>query len=91
MDFLLRALEKEPLNMNEIVGLNIKELENIILSYGESKFRAKQLFEWFHQKMVWDYSAMSNLPIALREKLAKDYPIMPLKIVEKLRKKDSAS
>ena len=70
--------------MNEIVSLDLKELEAIILEYGESKFRAKQLFEWFHKKMVWDYNEMSNLPQKLREKLAVDYPIMPLKIVEKL-------
>ena len=73
--------------MNEIVSLSIEELENLILSYGESKFRAKQLFEWFHKKMVWDYEEMSNLPIKLREKLAVDYPIMPLRIVEKLESK----
>ncbi len=70
--------------MNEIVSLDLKELEAVILSYGESKFRAKQLFEWFHKKMVWDYNEMSNLPLKLREKLASDYPIMPLRIVEKL-------
>ena len=64
--------------MNEIVSLDLKELEAIILGYGESKFRAKQLFEWFHKKMVWDYNEMSNLPLKLRERLAVDYPIMPL-------------
>ena len=70
--------------MNEIVSLDVKELEAIILGYGESKFRAKQLFEWFHKKMVWDYDEMSNLPQKLREKLQADYPIRPLKVVEKL-------
>ena len=70
--------------MNEIISLEIKELEPIIIEYGESKFRAKQLFEWFHKKMVWDYNEMSNLPKKLREKLAADYPIRPLRIVQKL-------
>lgn len=36
--------------MNEILNHTIAELEEIILAYGESKFRAKQLFEWFPQK-----------------------------------------
>lgn len=70
--------------MNEIISLSVEDLEGIILGYGESKFRAKQLFEWFHKKMVWDYQAMNNLPQKLKDQLAKDYPIRPLRIVEKL-------
>ena len=63
--------------------MNLEEIEAIVLEYGESKFRAKQLFEWFHKKLIWDYDQMSNLPLKFREALKKDYPIMPLKIVEK--------
>lgn len=70
--------------MNELINLNTKELETIILTYGESQFRAKQLFEWFHKKMIWDYDKMSNIPQGLRQKLKVDYPVRPLKIVEKL-------
>lgn len=70
--------------MNEIINLTVKELEPIILKYGESKFRAKQLFEWFHKKMVWNYDEMSNLPQKLRQRLREDYPICELRIVEKL-------
>ena len=70
--------------MNEIISLTVKELEPIILEYGESKFRAKQLFEWFHKKMIWNYDEMSNLPQKLRERLREDYPIRELRIVEKL-------
>lgn len=69
--------------MNDIVSKNLRELEELILGYGESKFRAKQLFEWLHKKMVWNYDEMSNLSLGLREKLKKDYPLHPLKIVEK--------
>ncbi len=70
--------------MNEILNLNIEELEALVLSLGESKFRAKQLFEWFHKKMVWDYKEMTNLSNRLRETLEREYPIKPLRIVEKL-------
>ena len=72
--------------MNEILNLNIKELQELVIAMGESKFRGKQLFEWFHQKMVWDYDEMTNLPIKLREKLKQSHPIKPLRIVEKLVK-----
>lgn len=70
--------------MNEIINHTIEELEQIILAYGESKFRAKQLFEWLHKRMVWNYDEMHTLPLKLREKLKENYPIKPLRVVEKL-------
>lgn len=70
--------------MNEILNYNIKELQDLMVSIGQSKFRGKQLFEWFHQKRVWNYDEMTNLPLALRENLKEHYPIRALKIVEKL-------
>ncbi|MDF2878996.1 MAG: rlmN [Clostridia bacterium] len=69
--------------MNDIQSKDLIELENLITAYGESKFRAKQLFEWLHQKMIWDYSEMTNLSQGLREKLNKDYPLNPVKILKK--------
>ncbi len=73
--------------MNEILDLNVKELETVVLDMGESKFRAKQLFEWFHNKKVWNYDDMTNLSVSLRNKLKQTWPIMPLEIVEKLESK----
>lgn len=73
--------------MNKILNLNIKELQELVVEMGESKFRGKQLFEWFHQKLVWNYDEMTNLPVKFREKLKEAYPIKPLRIVEKLESK----
>ncbi|OOB79268.1 MAG: 23S rRNA (adenine(2503)-C(2))-methyltransferase [Epulopiscium sp. Nuni2H_MBin003] len=53
-------------------------------SIGQSKFRAKQLFDWFHKKLVWNYDEMSNLPIELRTQLKKLNPIVPIEIQQKL-------
>ncbi len=41
-----------------------------MLTLGEKKFRAKQLYQWMHQKLAADYDAMGNLPKSLKEKLA---------------------
>ncbi|OON95215.1 MAG: hypothetical protein ATN36_08975 [Epulopiscium sp. Nele67-Bin005] len=49
--------------INIIAQKSINELEKIIVELSEPKFRAKQIFEWIHQKMVWDYDQMSNLPL----------------------------
>ncbi|MDF2594305.1 MAG: radical enzyme Cfr family [Clostridia bacterium] len=69
--------------MNDIQSKDLIELEALMASYGESKFRAKQIFEWLHQKMIWDYSEMTNLSQGLREKLKKDYPLNHVKILKK--------
>ena len=44
------------------------ELTALLLSWGEPRFRAGQIFSWLH-KGVSDVSEMTNLPSALREKL----------------------
>ena len=69
--------------MDNIINKSLEELESIILSCGESKFRAKQIFEWLHQKGVWSYDEMTNLSKGLREKLMRDWPIPTMRIIEK--------
>lgn len=69
--------------MEHIMNKSLEELEAIVLGYGQSKFRAKQLFEWFHAKVVWNYDEMRNLPISFREQLKQDWPIKSMKILEK--------
>ena len=55
--------------MTDIKSLLPEELEQYILSLGEPKFRAKQLFRWLSTGAE-SFDAMQNLPKALREKLA---------------------
>ncbi|MGL4363186.1 MAG: 23S rRNA (adenine(2503)-C(2))-methyltransferase RlmN [Cellulosilyticaceae bacterium] len=69
--------------MNDIASMTIDELEAVVIQYKQGKFRAKQLFEWLHEKMIWNYDEMSNLPLAFREQLKKDWPIRNIKIREK--------
>lgn len=54
----------------DIGSLSLAELENYIVSIGESRFRAKQIHEWICRGV--DFAEMSNLPKALREKLAEN-------------------
>ena len=65
-----------------LIGKKLEDLEALVLSLGTEKFRGMQLFEWLYSKKVDDYGKMSNLPIALREKL-KDFSIHPLMLINK--------
>ena len=52
----------------DLLNMEIDELENFLISLGEQKFRARQIFEWVN-KGVKDIDCMTNLSKALREKL----------------------
>ncbi|MCD7808458.1 MAG: 23S rRNA (adenine(2503)-C(2))-methyltransferase RlmN [Erysipelotrichaceae bacterium] len=54
-----------------------------LINLGEKKFRAMQIFEWIYRKNVYDFDEMTNLSLALREKLKEYYCIGCLKIIEK--------
>lgn len=64
--------------MTDIKSLYLEELTEYVKSLGEKPFRAKQLFSWLHEKRVFSYDEMTNLPISLREKLKEVSPLTPL-------------
>ena len=66
--------------MKEIRGLLPDELKTEILAIGEKAFRAQQIFSWLHEKRAENFSEMTNLSAALREKLAENYTIGALRI-----------
>jgi 23S rRNA (adenine2503-C2)-methyltransferase len=46
-----------------------QELEDLLGSWGEPAYRARQLFGWLHQRAVLDPQRMTDLPQALRQRL----------------------
>ncbi|HEY9575026.1 MAG TPA: 23S rRNA (adenine(2503)-C(2))-methyltransferase RlmN, partial [Lachnospiraceae bacterium] len=73
---------KEYIEKTDIKSLSQEELEEIFLSLGEKKFRAKQLYEWIHKKNCTSYEEMTNLPLSLREKLKERYPLKLMEIYQ---------
>lgn len=53
----------------DILSLSLTELETELTSIGEKKFRAKQIFNWLHQKKVTSFNDMKNISKDLRTKL----------------------
>lgn len=53
----------------DLRSMDYSEVEACLLSMGEKKFRAKQLFDWVHKKGVSSFGEMTNLSKNLREKL----------------------
>ena len=64
----------------DLKSLNIEELKEVFVSLGEKPFRAKQLFEWIHQRCVEEIDEITVLSKTLKEKLNKGYTILNLDI-----------
>ncbi len=67
--------------MDEIKNKTLSELNEEIKNLGEAAFRAKQIYEWLHVKLVSDFDEMSNISVSLRQKLKENYEITTLKTV----------
>lgn len=72
-----------------IKSLLPEELAGIFSERGEPAFRAGQVFDWIYQKRARDFSAMSNLPAALRTRLAEEFDEKPLEVVRRTGSRDT--
>ena len=52
-----------------LLGFTLPQLTEWVSAQGEKPFRAKQLFQWIHQRGVEDFDGMTDLAKSLREKL----------------------
>lgn len=66
----------------EIKSLSLVQLKNTMIEMGEKAFRAKQIYEWLHQKKAESFDEMSNLSAVLREKLKERCILTTLKMLE---------
>jgi 23S rRNA (adenine2503-C2)-methyltransferase len=55
---------------------------------GEKPFRARQVFQWIHQRGVADFDAMTDLAKSLREKLRAEAEVLPPAILSEHRSAD---
>ena len=54
----------------DIKSMYFSELQDWVTENGQPAFRAKQLYQWMHQKYVASVDEMTNLPKQLREKIS---------------------
>lgn len=71
-----------------VYSMRLDQLEDYLLSIGERKFRAKQIYDWLYKKRVSSFYDMRNIPKSLQEKLDKEFEITTLKTIIKQESKD---
>lgn len=72
-----------------ILGLEIKELENIVTREGYEKYRTKQIIEWIYKKGETDFNNMSNLPLSFRKLLSSNFSILPFELINSYKCEDT--
>jgi len=53
-----------------LYDLDLPALEALLGTWGEPRYRAKQIWEWLYRHLVTDVAQMTTLPKSLRERLA---------------------
>lgn len=67
--------------MVDIKSMTLEELKTEMERIGEKPFRAKQLYQWMHQKLARGFDEMTNLPAAMRDRCAALYEYTAVKQV----------
>ena len=66
----------------DISSMNLEAVTQLIIDLGQPKFRALQLFKWL-QSGVQSFDEMTNIPVALRERLNESCYIATVKPLRK--------
>ncbi len=72
----------------DIRALSKEQLRDYFTEIGEKPFRAQQVYEWLWQKGARDFAAMTNVSLALREKLEAHFTINHISVDQMQRSTD---
>ena len=56
----------------ELLGKSAEELREFVVSLGEKPYRGPQIYHALYKERRFDFAAMTNLPAALRARLAEE-------------------
>ena len=62
--------------------MTLIEMQEYMESIGEKKFRAKQVYEWFHKHLALSLDEMNNIPKKLKEKIEQTQDVYGVKPVD---------
>lgn len=77
--------------MEDIRNISIEQLEDFLVSIGEKKFRAKQIWSWLWQKGAGSFDEMTNISAALRQQLAASFTFHRTVIAQEAHSKDKTA
>ncbi|MGA8892038.1 MAG: 23S rRNA (adenine(2503)-C(2))-methyltransferase RlmN, partial [Anaeromyxobacteraceae bacterium] len=72
----------------DLRSLSRGEVDALVARLGAKPYRGRQIFRWLHQKGAASLEEMSDLPAALRERIAAEAPLRTLERAEERRSSD---
>ena len=70
------------MNKRSIYSLTLEDWEDFVVSNGQPKFRAAQIFDWLYVKQVANFDEMKNVPKALKELIANVFDFTTFEVVQ---------
>jgi 23S rRNA (adenine2503-C2)-methyltransferase len=74
--------------MPSIYDVSLAELQALVEAGSYPRFRAKQVWEWAYRHLAGSYDEMSNVPAALRARLASELPFPDAATVREIASDD---
>lgn len=75
----------------DIRNFTLDQLDEHFVQNKFPAFRAKQIKQWIYEKAAMSFDEMTNLSKDLREKLAQEFQLAPLNVVEELVSEDGTT
>ncbi|MFZ1219491.1 MAG: 23S rRNA (adenine(2503)-C(2))-methyltransferase RlmN [Chthoniobacterales bacterium] len=79
----------QPPTKRSIHSLLLEDVAAFLATHNEKPYRAKQIVDWLYEKRVNSFDEMSDLPQALRDRLAGEFAFGNLETVRVLGSKDT--
>jgi 23S rRNA (adenine2503-C2)-methyltransferase len=79
---------RDPTGTLNLVGQSLADLRTYLQTLGEPAYRGAQIYHALYVERLSDIAAMTNLPVALRERLAREASIALPRIVRRYRSSD---
>ncbi len=73
------------MNKTSLSNLSLDELTDLLKSWGVPPFRATQVWRWMYHSGAESFEAMSDLPVALRQRLAERTTLSTLVSVDEIK------
>lgn len=71
----------------DLKSLDYQELQQALELLGQKAFRARQIYQWFHEKLADTPAEMTNIPDSLKKILSEQYQCTNLEIIDVLTSK----
>lgn len=83
--------EMDTLTKHDIKSMDFDELKDFVVGIGEKEFRAKQIYQWIHERRVSDFNEMTNISKDFRELLSRECFLSAAEIIKRQQSKDGTN